>query len=191
LIERGRLPRVKAIGFLADTHSMKNDGSDLPDGVLRAFAKAKVDLIVHLGDIGKKGILPRLGEVAPVLVPVGANKGYVPADRDDEPVKVLATTAGDVGLWFNLAQPDKKITITDDDIEFTGDPFDKLMHRRFKQPVRAVAFAGTHRPMAIEREGVLFVNPGSPTLPMPGTPPAVAVIKVSGKAPSAQIIDVA
>ena len=182
---------AKTIGLLADTHSMKNDGSDLPDGVLRAFSKAKVDVIVHLGDVGKKGIIPRLEEVAPVLVPVGANKGYVPAGQPDgDPVKVLATSAGDVGLWFNLAQPDKKITISDDDIAFAGDPFDKLMHRRFKQQVSAVAFAGTHRPMAIEREGVLFVNPGSPTLPMPGTPPAVAVIKVGGKKPAAQIIDV-
>jgi hypothetical protein len=51
------------IGLLADTHSAKNDGSDLPDAVLEAFKG--VDLIVHLGDVGKKAILGRLGDVAP------------------------------------------------------------------------------------------------------------------------------
>lgn len=181
---------MKAIGLLADTHSMKNDGSDLPASVLAAFSKAKVDCIVHLGDIGKKAILDRLAEVAPVMVPFGANKGYLLHGSDDAPQKVLTTGKADIGLWFNLAQPDKKITIGDDGIDFGNEAFDKLMHRRFKQPVDVVAFGGTHRPMTIEHEGVLFVNPGSPTLPMPGTPPAVAVVKLTGTSPSAQIIDV-
>jgi len=55
--------------------------------------------------------------------------------------------------------------------------------------VQVVAFAGTHRPVTFHHEGVLFVNPGSPTLSMPGTPAAVAVVKL-GKRPEAQIIDV-
>ena len=61
---------IRRIGFLADTHSRKADGSDLPQQALDAFAG--VDLIVHLGDIGQKGILERLGEVAPVLILAGA-----------------------------------------------------------------------------------------------------------------------
>src|SRR4029453_4839984 len=66
----------RRVGFLADTHSAKADGSDLPDEVLAGVAG--VDLVVHLGDIGRKGILDRLLGIAPVLVPVGDNKGYVP-----------------------------------------------------------------------------------------------------------------
>ena len=57
----------KRIGFLADTHCRKDDGSDPPDQVLTAFEG--VDLIVHLGDVGKEGALARLRTVAPVIVP--------------------------------------------------------------------------------------------------------------------------
>src|SRR5215470_15183948 len=57
------------IGLIADTHGRRDDGSDLPDAVLQAFAG--VDLIVHCGDIGNPGILNRLETVAPVLAVPG------------------------------------------------------------------------------------------------------------------------
>lgn len=167
---------ARLIGFLADTHSRKADGSDLPDHVERVFTG--VDLIVHLGDVGMKGILRRLNDIAPVLVPAGANKGYVPHVGDPVPVKVLRTKTAAVGLWFNLVQPDKKITVGDEGIDFGTEPFDKLMKRRFGEAVDVVAFAGTHRPMELRHRGVLFFNPGSPTLPMDGSPASVAVLDV-------------
>lgn len=158
----------RRIGFLADTHSRKPDGSDLPDQVFAAFRD--VDLIVHLGDVGRKGILDRLGEVAPVWVPYGDNKGYVPvgASAKDEPVKVIESGKTRVGLTFNLAQPDKKIVVSADDGTIalpTATPLADLLHRRFRQSVDAVAFGGTHRQHEQELDGVLFFNPGSPTLP--------------------------
>ncbi|HZU72981.1 MAG TPA: metallophosphoesterase family protein [Acidimicrobiales bacterium] len=179
---------VGKIGFLADTHSRKPDGSDLPDAVLRAFED--VDLIVHLGDIGHKGILTRLAAAAPVLVPAGANKGYVPHAGGGEAVKVLQVGRWSVGLWFNLAQPDKKIVVGEDSIDFGSEPFDKLMKRRFGDRVSVVAFAGTHRPLEQHNEGVLFFNPGSPTLPMPGCSPSVAVLDVKGRSPSVRVVSV-
>lgn len=176
---------VRVIGFLADTHSRKADGSDLPDSVLRAF-KA-VDLIVHLGDIGHQGILGRLGEVAPVLVPVGANKGYVAHQGQSGPIKVLHAGKAAVGLWFNLAQPDKKVTVGQSGIDFGAEPFEKLMNRRFGEAVGVVAFAGTHRPLQQRHEGVLFFNPGSPTLPMEGSPASVAILDVT-KTPKVKLL---
>jgi uncharacterized protein len=147
------------VGLLADTHSNKPDGSDLPDGVLRAFDG--VDLVVHLGDVGRKGILDRLGEVAPVWVPYGDDKGYVPhLSRDDAPVKVIA-----------------------------GGALPALLQRRFKaDSIRAVAFGGTHVAHAEERDGVLFVNPGSPTLPGDGPTGSVAVVDLGGRKPKARLV---
>ena len=172
---------MKKVGFLADTHSAKPDGSDLPDKVLEAFAG--VDLIVHLGDVGRKGILDRLAAVAPVLVPVGGNKGYVPASGEGEAVYVLDTGKTSIGLTFNLAQPDKKISVGDT-LEFAGEPSAKLFKRRFKQEhVDVVAFAGTHTQMEQVHDGVLFLNPGSPTLPMPGHNAGVAILNVAGPKP--------
>jgi hypothetical protein len=120
------------LGLLADTHSNKNDGSDLPDDVLSAFGG--VDLIVHLGDIGRKGILDRLQDVAPVWVPFGDDKGYVPhLARDDAPAKVVAN--GAVGLTFNLTKPDKKIDVTQGAptaITYADGTLPALLQRRFQ-----------------------------------------------------------
>jgi putative phosphoesterase len=176
----------KKIGFLADTHSAKNDGSDLPDSVLKAFKG--VDLIVHLGDVGKKMILTRLGEVAPVMIQSEDRKGYTFAAKPAAPVKAIEAGAHAVGLIFNLAQPDKKIAVGDEDIDFADD-MGKLLLKRFKQDVSVVAFAATHAPMNLTHDGVLFFNPGSPTLPMtaPGT---VAILDLAKKAPVAKIVSV-
>ena len=178
---------LREIGFLADTHSTKPDGSDLPDGVLRAFQG--VDLIVHLGDVGRKGILDRLEEVAPVWVPYGEDKGYVPhIARDGDPVKVLD---GRVGLTFNLTKPDKKIAVTQGaptEIRYGAGALPALLQRRFKTDVRVVAFGGTHVAHAEEREGVLFVNPGSPTLPGDGPTGSVAVLDLAAKNPKAKLV---
>ena len=179
-------PDLRTIGFLADTHSRKADGSDLPDGVFKAFKG--VDLIVHLGDIGQKGILARLGELAPVLVPVGANKGYSLHQGAGSPLKVLSVGATNVGLWFNLAQPDKKIDVGEKAVDFGTEPFEKLMKTRFGDRVDVVAFAGTHRPLKQSHEGVLFFNPGSPTLPMPDTPASVAVLDLKTASPQVKLV---
>ena len=62
---------ARRIGLVADTHSAKPDGSDLPDAVLAALQG--VDLIVHLGDMGAVGALDRFASVAPVLATRGAH----------------------------------------------------------------------------------------------------------------------
>jgi uncharacterized protein len=177
------------VGLLADTHSNKPDGSDLPDGVLRAFGG--VDLVVHLGDVGRKGILDRLGEVAPVWVPYGDDKGYVPhLSRDDDPVKVIAD--GALGLTFNLTKPDKKIAVGQEaptTITYADGALPALLQRRFKaDTIRVVAFGGTHVAHAEECDGVLFVNPGSPTLPGDGPTGSVAVVDLGGRKPKARLL---
>ena len=170
----------KKIGFVADTHIRKNDGSDLPDWVLKAFKG--VDVIVHLGDIGKKVCVDRLAEVAPVMVQTEDRKGYQRAGSKDAGVYAL----GGVGLTFNLAQPDKKIAVSSDGLAFADD-MGKLLLKRFKQDVGVVAFAATHEPMHVTYDGVMFFNPGSPTLPMtaPGT---IAVLDLSKKTPGVKIV---
>lgn len=176
------------VGLLADTHSNRPDGSDLPHEVLRAFLG--VDLIVHLGDVGRKGILDRLGEVAPVWVPYGEDKGYVPnLARDDEPAKVLAD--GALGLTFDLTKPDKKIAVSQGaptTVDYPDGALPALLLRRFKTDVRVVAFGGTHVAHTEERDGVLFVNPGSPTLPSDGPTGSVPVLDLSAKTPKAKVV---
>ena len=180
---------MRRIGFVADTHGRKNDGSDLPEGVLKAFQG--VDLIVHLGDIGKKVIIDRLATVAPVWVATEDRKGYGPPGSTD-PAKVLEVGGHRIGLCFNLAQPDKKIVVEDNGIRFPeAVPLEKLLDRRFKAPVTAVAFGGTHRQLEQRHEGILFFNPGSPSLPSDsrgaGDLGSVAVLDVGGKQPKVKL----
>jgi uncharacterized protein len=176
----------KRIGFLADTHSRKPDGSDLPDAVLKAFKNA--DLIVHLGDIGQHGILDRLADVAPVMVPDGDGKGYVVrGTKNATPVKVLASAgSARVGLIFNLAQPDNKITVDGASIDFGPTPLADLLNRRFKQEVDVVAFGGTHAQYNDVHDGVLFFNPGSPTLPADHA--GVALLDLTAKKPKVKLV---
>src|SRR5437867_11500599 len=97
---------IRRIGFLADTHSRKADGSDLPKQALDAFAG--VDLIVHLGDIGQKGILGRLASIAPVLVPATANKGYITAGGGGSaPNKVIEAGATSATISVRSTLPRK------------------------------------------------------------------------------------
>jgi putative phosphoesterase len=182
----------RKIGFLADTHSRKPDGSDLPDQVLKAFKGT--DLIVHLGDIGRHGILDRLGEIAPVMIPDGEGKGYVPAGGRGtaEPVKVIESGGVRVGLTFNLAQPDKKIAVDGTTVDFGDKPLGDLLNRRFKQEVDVVAFGGTHMQHQEMHEGILFFNPGSPTLPSDKQGDndlgSVAILDVGAKKPTVKLI---
>ena len=165
------------IGFLADTHSSKADGSDLPDAVLKAFKGC--DRIVHLGDIGRKAILDRLAEVAPLWIQSEDRKGYVPFGGGE-----LVKAIDGCGLTFNLAQPDKKITVAET-VTFADD-MGKLLLKRFKEDVQVVAFAATHEPYNAVHDGVLFVNPGSPTLPM--TAPGTVAVLTTGAKPKAKIV---
>ena len=174
------------VGFLADTHSSKPDGSDLPDPVLAAFKG--VDLIVHLGDVGRKGILERLSAIAPVLVPAGDGKGYVDSAAPGAPTKVIDAGGVRVGVTFNIANPDKEITAGDEGLSFAA-PVDELVQRRFRESVSVVAFGGTHRPLVAEHDGVLFFNPGSPTLPMDGAG-TVAVLRIARGKPAVEVVSI-
>ncbi len=55
----------------------------------------------------------------------------------------------------------------------------------FGQSVDVVVYGATHQPFAEEREGVLFVNPGSPTY---AESKSVAVLEIRDGKASAEIV---
>ena len=187
----GDYDSVRRIGFLADTHSRKADGSDLPQQVLDAFAG--VDLIVHLGDVGAKGILERLASVAPLLVPAGDDKGWVPPGSEGvAPVKVIEAGDKSVGLTFNITKPDKAVAVDEAQLQFGEKPLAEVMRRRFGRAVDVVTYGGTHRQWQQLHEGVLFFNPGSPTLPSDQQGDddlgSVAVLDLGGAGPTVELV---
>jgi putative phosphoesterase len=122
---------VLRIGLISDTHSL-----------LRSEAIAFLrgcDRIIHAGDIMEPGILERLGALAPVVAVRGNNDRGAWADRlrETELVEfggVLIYVIHDVGRL---------------DIEPRA------------AGVQVVVAGHSHRPSMKERDGVLFINPGS------------------------------
>lgn len=134
------------IGVISDTHIYESGSRRIPDEVFDIFRRAKVDLILHLGDVNTRFVLEELGEIAPVLAVSGNND-------DDELYEVL---------------PER--------IRFrAGKHSFAMMHghggRSAKQFVTAeyagkvdVAFFGhSHIPLMEEVQGTTLFNPGSAT----------------------------
>jgi putative phosphoesterase len=135
------------IGFLADTHCRKDDASDFPQEAMDALAGT--GLIVHLGDVGKEGLLTRLESLAPVITPKrGAGE-------------VIEVGGLRVGITFDLVKLGVARSVDETGLELV----DGAVSQVFGGDVHAVAFAATHRELKEEHEGVVFFNPGSPTLP--------------------------
>jgi putative phosphoesterase len=144
---------------IADVHHHPGGGPSLPDRVLEIFRN--VEVIVALGDMGEAEGLDRLGDVAPVLGTLGGD------DPKDDPRLVpgcrLFEAGGLVlGAVFDLAQAAG--IDTGDGLTLPDTPLDELLAQTFGERVDVVLYGATHSAHVEQRDGVLFVNPGSPTL---------------------------
>jgi putative phosphoesterase len=178
--------RARRIGLVADTHSAKSDGSDLPQAVLDALRDA--ELIVHLGDMGATGSLDRFATIAPVIATRGGHAvGSDP--RIASEARIIEAGKISIGALFDLCALAPEVTIVGRKLELGGAPLAPILQRIFGRAVDVVAFAATHLSLVAEHEGVLFVNPGSPNLPAEdkGT---IAMLLLEGSAPRAEIREV-
>lgn len=119
------------VGLISDTH-----------GLLRPEAEAWLqgsDFIVHAGDIGDPAILERLARIAPLTV-VRGNNDNAPWARDVPHAARLQAGGLTLHVLHDLAELDI-------------DPRSSA--------VDVVVAGHSHKPLIEERDGVLFVNPGS------------------------------
>ena len=120
------------IGLISDTH-----------GLLRPEALAFLqgsDLIVHAGDIGGPDILQALAAIAPLTVVRGNN------DRGPWAASIRETE------WLQAA--DINLYAIHDLARLDVDPA--------AAGIQVVVSGHSHQPLVDRREGVLYVNPGSP-----------------------------
>ena len=122
---------VKVIGLISDTHGLMR-----PEAL---EALRGVDLIIHAGDIGGREVLDALRPIAPLTVIKGNNDRGAWAKKLTDAKFV---TAGGVKLFLIH-------DVNDLDFDPSG------------RGVSVVISGHSHRPSIIERDGVLFVNPGS------------------------------
>jgi hypothetical protein len=147
------------IGLISDTH-----------GLLRPEAKAFLrgcDHIIHAGDITGPDILEELATLAPVTAVRGNN---------------------DRGAWADALRETELIAI--------GEIFVYAIHDLAQldiEPsaarVQVVVSGHSHMPSLEDREGVLFVNPGSAGPRRFALPISVAELTVTGSSVSARTVE--
>jgi hypothetical protein len=147
------------IGLISDTHGLLR-----PEAV--AFLRGS-DFIVHGGDIGHPSVLEELSSLAPVTAIRGNN---------------------DKGPWADTVQETEVLQV--------GDLFIYVVHNIAEldlDPVaagfRVVVSGHSHRPSVQERDGVLYVNPGSSGPRRFKLPVAVAELIVVGNSVRARLVE--
>ncbi len=147
------------IGVISDTHGL------LRPEALQALKG--VQLIIHAGDIGKPDVIEALKSIAPVVAIRGNN------DKGSWARKFPETAVVEVGkVRIYLIHNVKELEIDPSTAGF-----------------RVVISGHSHRPSAVERDGVLFLNPGSAGPRRFKLPVAVARIRVRGASVSSQILE--
>jgi putative phosphoesterase len=147
------------IGLISDTHIPEARKTLWPQ-VFTAFDG--VDMIMHAGDIHELYVLDALEEVAPVVAARGNGEdggGGRPVQPDDPRVK-YAWLLELGGLWVGLTH---YVPVPERPPQFT---LARWVERYFPERTPDVIVSGdTHREIIAEVQGVLCVNPGSPTYP--------------------------
>jgi len=149
----------RVVGVISDTHGLVR-----PEAI---EALRGSELIVHAGDIGAPEVLDALRALAPVVAVRGNN------DTDE---------------WGRTLSETQVVEVGDVHLYVLHD-----LHGLDVDPVaagfRGVISGHSHRPLAEERRGVLYLNPGSAGPRRFNLPIAVARLRVSGSSLSAEIIE--
>lgn len=147
------------IGLISDTHIPEARKTLWPQ-VYDAFDG--VDMIMHAGDIHELYVLDSLQEVAPVYAARGNGEdggGGRPVQPEDARLK-YAWLLPLEGLWIGLTH---YVPVPERPPNFT---LARWLERFFPERTPDVIVSGdTHREQIAEVQGVLCVNPGSPTYP--------------------------
>jgi uncharacterized protein len=150
--------RVHTLGVISDTHGLLR-----PEAVA---ALAGVERIVHAGDIGNPDVLTALERIAPVSAVRGNN------DRDAWAAEIPETEVVEIG--------DVSLYVLHNLHELDLDP-------------RAAGFAAviaghSHQPRQEERDGVLYLNPGSAGPRRFKLPISLARLTITGTRVQAELV---
>jgi putative phosphoesterase len=147
------------VGLISDTH-----------GLLRPEAKGFLrgsDHIVHGGDIGTPDILRELSDVAPVSAVRGNN---------------------DFGAWAEALPQTELLRFGDVFVYVLHDLADLEIEPK-AAGVGVVVSGHSHRPRIEERDGVVYVNPGSAGPRRFRLPIAVAELVIDGRSIEARVVE--
>ena len=146
-------------GLISDTHGLLR-----PEAVA---ALAGCAHIVHAGDVGDPAILRALARLAPVTAVRGNN---------------------DRGAWADALPETAVLSVGGVAIHVLHD-LSALAIAPAAAGIRVVVSGHSHRPSVAEREGVLYVNPGSAGRRRFKLPVAVGDLTIVSDVVSARIVD--
>ncbi|MGF6599478.1 putative phosphoesterase [Paraburkholderia sp. GAS448] len=124
-------PTISRIGLISDTHNL-----------VRPEALAWLsgcDAIIHAGDICGQPVLDALAQLAPLTAVRGNN---------------------DIGAWADSLPTHAMLTVQQVKIFVVHDIADLRVDPR-AESMGVVVTGHSHKPLVEDRDGVLFVNPGS------------------------------
>ena len=152
------------IGVISDTHSA-GSGRDLPVKILEALKG--VDMILHCGDLECLGVLDYLEEVAPLLAVRGYEDPVEEGERLALTTRVVKVEGVSIGMIHDIQWPGPKIQTSPDgaDLILPEANGREIMARKFKEPVDIVLYGDTHEEIVTYWDGIMIMNPGSPTYP--------------------------
>ena len=147
------------VGLISDTH-----------GLLRPEAGAFLrgcGHIVHGGDIGSQDVLRELSLIAPITAVRGNN---------------------DKGSWA-ASLPETKLVQLEDLLIYVIHDLAQLDLEPQAAGINVVVSGHSHQPLIQEREGVLYINPGSAGPRRFKLPIALAELNVEGKSITSRIVE--
>lgn len=153
---------IKTVGLISDTH-IPVRAKKIPSKVFEVFQK--VDFIVHAGDLVQLSVIDELEQVAPVLAVYGNMDG--------------AKIRGMLPKINSLKVYNWKIGVTHNPGALFG--MGKMREIASKNEFDVLVYGHTHSPKVRWEGNTLFINPGSPTNPLPPfiTKPTVALLRIT------------
>jgi len=148
----------KVIGVISDTHGLLR-----PEAIKALWG---VDLILHAGDVGTAEVLSRLKATAPLIAVRGNN------DKGPWAAKLPCFKVKKVG--------DVKLYLIHDVKELNLNPAEGGL--------RVVISGHSHKPSVEERDGILYLNPGSAGPRRFRLPVSLARLTVDGKTVKAELV---
>jgi len=161
------------VGLISDTH-IPSRAKAIPSKVFNIFDG--ISLILHAGDLTQLSVVDELQQLAPVMA-VSGNM-----DGDEVRERLPKMNSVKVYNW--------KIGVIHDPGIFSGTERIKTIAKQNNFDI--LVFGHTHRPSLRQAEEVLFINPGSPTNPLPPfiTKPSVAMLKITKEKIEPEIIKI-
>lgn len=149
----------KIICVISDTH-----------GLLRKEALEELsgaDIIIHAGDIGNKQILDDLEKIAPVIAVMGnCDEGEWTKELVEERLLEIE------GIKFYVLHDISKANINIDNSD-----------------INVVIYGHSHKPISINKDGILYVNPGSAGPRRFDLPTTIAKLEINNGLEKVEIVN--